>query len=181
MLQPSNQWQWQFNQTDNQLLLDIDSSMAFTTAYKQKHLTNEIFNDTSFNLDDADYYQKISSELQDLGYWSTPEVVQIALNATAAQRYYKPTMPKSWFFKTNQTDIHLNSPSKQPQTTCLLYTERGYGRFLVVEHGDCASVCMLLDESLLLTDSKELNQFDIIKVMNDRVFGNCDIKQLKYA
>ena len=181
MLQPSNQWRWQFNQTDNQLLLDIDSSMAFATAYKQKHLTNEIFNDTSFNLDDANYYQNISSELQDMSYWSTPEVVQIALNATAAQRYYKPTMPKSWFFKTNQIDIHLNPQSQQSQTTCLLYTEHGYGRFLVVERSDCASVCMLLDESLSLTQTKELNQFDIIKVMNDRVFNNSELKQLKYA
>jgi cell division protein ZapC len=180
MLQPTDQWQWQYNQVNNQLLLDIDPSMSFTTAYQQKHLTNEIFNDTSFSVDDADYYQQVIARLQDLTLWSTAQVVQMALNATAANRFYKPTMPKSWFFKTNQVDAHFG-PSNIADSTCLLYTDYGYGQFLIVEQGDTASVYMLLDEVLQLNDNKSLNQFEIIKVMNDRQFIHEQVKQLRYA
>lgn len=178
MLQPSNYWQWQLD-SDRRLLLDIDQSMAFTTAYNKKQLTMEVLNDTSFSLEDAIYYEDLTVKLQSLGIWSTPEVVQIALNATAANRYYKPVMPKSWFFKTNEMTIHFGETVRD--LTVLLHTEQDCGRFLLIEQNDSASLCMLLDEQLQLNDSKVLEQFEIIKVMNDRLFSAQEIKQLKSA
>jgi cell division protein ZapC len=180
MLQPTNHWQWQFCPDKKELSLDIDPTMAFTTAYKQKHLTNEVFNDTSFSVDDAHYYQYISARLQEMACWSAPKMVQMALNATAAFRFYKPTMPKSWFFKTNEVTVHFGQQS-QASVTQLLYTDFGYGQFLVIEQNESAAVCMLLDEALQLSETKSMEQFEIIKVMNDRLFSVEEIRQLRYA
>lgn len=180
MLQPTEQWQWQFNQAKDQLFLDIDVSMAFGTAYQHKHLTNDALDKSAFNLDDAQYYQQTVAALTNLNIWSMPEVVQIALNATAVHRFYKPTMPKSWFFKTNKITDQFDRSSAS-EMICQLYTEQGCGQFLMIEQGDKASQCMLLDSELQLSESRSMNQFDVIKVMNDRQFGLHEFKQLKYA
>ncbi len=178
MLQPSNHWQWQLD-GDKRLLLDIDPQMAFTTAYNKKQLTMEVLSDTAFSLEDAIYYEDISEKLKSSGHWSVPEAVQIALNATAVKRYYKPMMPKSWFFKTNQSACQFGECVDE--LTVLLYSEVEVGRFLVIERSDNASVCMLLDESLALSEDKTMAQFDIIKVMNDRLFSIAEMRALKYA
>ena len=183
MLQPTHSWQWQYNQADNQLLLDIDPTMAFTTAYRKKHLTQEIYRDTSFSVEDAHYYQLICAKIQTLTQFSTAKAVQIALNATAAQRYFKPTMPRSWFFKTNQMSAF--SEAKEVQFTagcqCVLYTTEGYGLFMVVDVSENASLCMLLDDELMLNESQSMSQFEIIKVMNDRLYCPLEVEQRKYA
>ncbi len=178
MLQPTEQWQWQLNQSNNQLFLDIDASMAFTTAFEHKQLTDEVLNDNSFCINDAAYYQQVVAALTDLQQWTTPEVVQIALNATAAHRFYKPTMPKSWFFKTNLTDQVNNLPD---EATCLLYTEFGCAQFLTVEQGERASLKMLLDSELQLNESRAMTQFEVIKVMNDRQFSLAEMQHLQQA
>lgn len=184
MLQPTNSWQWQYAESEDELRLDLDATMAFSTAYRKKHLTQEIFRDTQFSIEDAHFYQFMCTQLQDLGHWSHAQMVQIALNATAVQRFFKPTMPKSWYFKANQM-INFN-PCKRLASfsvgrPCALYTEDNVGQFLLVECSDSASLCMLLDESLMLTESKSLNQFDMIKVMNDRLFEPMEVAALKYA
>lgn len=189
MLQPTNLWQWQYAESEDELRLDLDATMAFSTAYRKKHLTQEIFRDTQFSIEDAHFYQFICAQLQDLGLWSDAQMVQIAFNATAVQRFFKPTMPKSWYFKANQminvnSDVHFGSGSSESLAVgkpCLLYTEDNVGQFLLVECGETASLCMLLDQSLALTDSKSLNQFDMIKVMNDRLFEPVTVAALKYA
>ncbi|MFT4926898.1 MAG: cell division protein ZapC [Phenylobacterium sp.] len=186
MLQPTEQWQWQPNPAHNQLFLDIDVSMSFTTAYESKYLTADAMTDNTFSLDDAEYYQQTVTVLSEMNVWSMPEVVQIALNATAAHRFYKPMMPKSWFFKTNRLPAQFVSSasasmSDAADAVCLLYTELGCGRFLVVEQGDKASICMLLEEQLPLNETRSMARFDIIKVMNDRQFTLCEVQQLKYA
>lgn len=178
MLQPSNQWQWQVD-SEKRLLLDIDPSMAFTTAYNTKQLTMEVLNDTSFSLEDAIYYQDLTVKLQQLGQWTIPEMVQIALNATAANRYYKPVMPKSWFFKINDMALHFGE--SVVDLTVVLYTEYGAGHALNIQQTGNATLCMLLEESLPLSEDKALNRFEIIKVMNDRLFSSQELKQLKYA
>ncbi|MFT5162320.1 MAG: cell division protein ZapC [Alteromonadaceae bacterium] len=180
MLQPTEQWLWKYNQVKNQLTLDLDSSMAFTTAYQHKHLTDDVLVESSFNLDDARYYQEVVAALVDTNRWSKPQAVQIALNATAAHRFYKPTMPKSWFFKTNRiADPYARLTSEDG--ICLLYTDYGCAQFLMVDQGEKASSCMLLDSELPLNETRTMNQFEIIKVMNDRQFGRKEFQQLKYA
>lgn len=176
MLQPTEQWQWQLNPAQNQLFLDIDASMAFTTAYRQKHLTADVLSENAFNLEDATYYQQTVAILNEMHSWSVPEVVQLSLNATAARRFYKPTMPKSWFFKTNRLAT-LSAAIVDNHAICLLYTDYGFARFLVVEQGPRASVCMLLDPELPLDENRSMTSFDIIKVMNDRQFSHNELRQ----
>jgi cell division protein ZapC len=180
MLQPTNQWKWQFCQQKEQLSLDIDPTMAFTTAYQGKQLTNEVHDDTAFSIDDAYYYQYITAQLQSLSCWSEPQMVQMALNATAVFRFHKPMMPKSWFFKSNEVAVH-NAQQATQQTTRVLYTQFGSAEFLVVEQNESVALCMLLDESLQLNESKSMAQFDVIKVMNDRLFNVEEAKQLRYG
>ena len=184
MLQPKNTWQWQYSQAEDQLILDIDATMAFTTAYCKKHLNGEIFRDSSFSIEDAHYYQYICGQLQQIGVWNSAQIVQIALNATAVQRFFKPTMPKSWYFKTNQINQFANSNQQLSFSIgniCTLYTEQGVGQFLLVEGSENACSCMLLDEQFALTESKSMTQFEVIKVMNDRLFEPVETAVLKYA
>ena len=192
MLQPTNLWQWQYAESGDELRLDLDATMAFSTAYRKKHLTQEIFRDSQFSVEDAHFYQLICMQFQSLNLYSDAQIVQIALNATAVKRFFKPTMPKSWYFKENQlmnfNQGHIggyggagNQVSLGVGKSCLLYTEDNVGQFLLVECGDSASLCMLLDESLALNESKSLNQFEIIKVMNDRLFESVEVAALKYA
>ena len=184
MLQPTNTWQWQYVQVEDQLRLDIDSTMAFTTAYRKKHLTQEVFRNTDFSIEDAHYYQFIGAQLQQLGLWNNAHLVQIALNATAVQRFFKPTMPKSWFFKTNKMSAFAHTHQQSGfgvGQICSLYSKNDVGQFLLVEGGDSASLCMLLDESLALSDDQSMGQFEVIKVMNDRLFEPVEAALLKYA
>ena len=43
------------------------------------------------------------------------------------------------------------------------------GEFMVIEAGDQASVCLNLTDELVLTNSKTLPRFAVIKVMNNRM------------
>lgn len=48
-------------------------------------------------------------------------------------------------------------------------TPHGKGEFMVIEAGEQASVCLNLTEDLILTTSKILPRFGVIKVMNNRM------------
>lgn len=48
-------------------------------------------------------------------------------------------------------------------------TPHGRGEFMVIEAGDQASVCLNLTDELVLTNSKTLPRFAVIKVMNNRM------------
>lgn len=172
MLQPTNQWQWQYCPTDDYLRLDLDETLAFNTAYRKKHLTEDVHRDSDFSVEDANFYQYIAIQLQKINRWQLNKVVQIALNATAVQRFFKPTMPKSWFFKANQQATREYYPNNSYSTGqfCSLYTASQEGLFLLIEFGPVASLCMLLDEQLNLSNTRCMGQFEVIKVMNDRLF-----------
>lgn len=96
--------------------------------------------------------------------WSTPHQVQLVLNAIAVSRFYKPLMPQSWFFHEQQAHVI-------PEMGSLVWmdTPHGRGEFMVIEAGDQASVCLNLTDELVLTNSKTLPRFAVIKVMNNRM------------
>ena len=86
------------------------------------------------------------------------------LNAIAVSRFYKPLMPQSWFFGEQH-------PLVIPQNgdLVLMNTPHGNGEFMVIEAGEQASVCLNLTADLVLTTSKTLPRFGVIKVMNNRM------------
>ncbi len=166
MLQPANTWCWQLSKdSESRLLLDLDNEMVFETPYREKQLNKEIIDSTPFNIDDASFYIGMSQYLSDLNRWGEPHIAQIMLNAVAVKRFYKPMLPKSWFFKQNQQAMSAIEP------VIRLYSDVDSAEFLIVEDCGNAVLCILIEAQCFLdNEGTALNQFDAIKVMKDRIF-----------
>ncbi|BCO13842.1 cell division protein ZapC [Aeromonas hydrophila] len=162
-IQPNDNWQWHYDAHDDRLMLDLSDRMIFATEYKGRQLVPSAFTTQAFCVDDAALYYQLMDRVAELE-WSVPHQVQLVLNAIAVSRFYKPLMPQSWFFG----ETH---PAIIPETGALLCmgTPHGKGEFLVIEAGEQASVCLNLTDDLILTTSKTLPRFGVIKVMNNRM------------
>ncbi|MFY8273399.1 cell division protein ZapC domain-containing protein [Pseudoalteromonas sp. SSDWG2] len=162
MLQAQQYWQWLFCEQTNCLLLDM-GDMQFATPYKRRQLTDEALSNPNFNLQDADFYQQVCQYLATFSLWTDAQICQIALNATAVKHYLKPMLAKSWFFapyaggQVNQEAI-VGLTSKAQR-----------GQFLIVDCDQSASVCLCLEPQFALDDNLTLAQFEVIKVLNDRI------------
>lgn len=161
LLQPNDQWRW-FMGEDKHLMLDLGAEMLFSSPYLEKHLVCSTSLDQCFSVEDTGLYYRFIDQLGTMG--SSAQRVQAALNGVAVARFYKPLMPQSWFFEP-QADYH------QPELGELigLDVENEQLTMMVVETSPSASVCISLSAPRLLSDSKQLNTFSAIKVMNDRL------------
>ncbi len=144
-------------------MLDLSDRMIFATEYKGRQLVPCSFTTQPFCVDDAALYYQLMDKIVELD-WSTPHQVQLVLNAIAVSRFYKPLMPQSWFFNEQQSPCSL-----EVGTLVCMQTPHGRGEFMVIEAGDQASVCLNLTDELILTTSKILPRFGVIKVMNNRM------------
>lgn len=164
ILVPNDNWQWNYDDKSDSLLLDLSDRMQFTTAYRGKLLTPQAKVSCQFTLDDASHYYHLLECIGELPF-SEAERVQIVLNAVAAICFAKPQMPQSWHFR------EFNLLREAPLFGEVVTLVSGYGHqdFLVIEAGETASVCMLLNGSLQLSDDKELQAHNHIKVMNNRI------------
>jgi len=163
MLQASKQWQWIACAEKNRLLLDLNDDMQLCTPYKLRQLTDCTFKNPYFSLEDAAFYEQVYYYLEQFNLWNPAQLCQIALNATAVKFQLKPVLAKSWFFKpytgtTPSTEAVIN-----------LSSESQTGEFLIVEHCTDASVCINLSETFALDDNLSLSQFEVIRVLNNRV------------
>ena len=176
MLQASAQWNWYACSQSNTLRLDMGPEMAFCTPYKLRQLTDLAFDNPHFNLRDAEFYQQVTSYLANLGCWSPSQICQIALNATAAKFYLKPVLAKSWFF----TPYLGSLPSTEAIVN--LQSVSDSGQFLIVDHSEHASLCLCLENLFSLDENLSLKQFEVIRVLNDRIHPiNIDYSQQKRA
>lgn len=146
-------------------MLDLSDRMIFATEYKGGQLVPASFTTQPFCVDDAALYYQLMDKIAELD-WSTPHQVQLVLNAIAVSRFYKPLMPQSWFFNEQHSSCALEVGS----LVCM-QTPHGRGEFMVIEAGDQASVCLNLTDELILTTSKTLPRFGVIKVMNNRMLA----------
>lgn len=162
-IQPNDNWQWHYDAQDDRLMLDLSDRMIFATEYKGRVLVPNAFCTQAFCVDDAALYYQLMDKAADLD-WSVPHQVQLVLNAIAVSRFYKPLMPQSWFFNEQQ-----GSCVPELGSLVCMQTSHGLGEFMVIEAGDQASVCLNLTEELILTTSKILPRFAVIKVMNNRM------------
>ncbi|MBR7628861.1 cell division protein ZapC [Aeromonas popoffii] len=164
-IQPNDNWQWHYDAHHDRLMLDLSDRMIFATEYKGRQLVPCSFTTQPFCVDDAALYYQLMDKAVELD-WSTPNQVQLVLNAIAVSRFYKPMMPQSWFFG----EVH---PFIIPETGALvcMNTLHGKGEFMVIEAGEQASVCLNLTDDLMLTASKILPRFGVIKVMNNRMIA----------
>lgn len=164
LIKPAKDWQWNFCPSKNRLTLDLGSDMIFVSAFSRRELVSCALSSGDFSIEQSqDFYHYIERLEQQL---SIPEQVSnhIALNAVAAKTFYKPLMPKSWFFNT-ATSVS----SALAGNIVMLESQRESRHYLIVESNSKASTCLLIERSHQLDDSKALNQFGLIKVMNDRL------------
>ncbi len=162
-IQPTDSWQWHYDAQNDRLMLELSDNMLFATEYKGRQLVPNAFTTQPFCVDDAALYYQLMDKAAEL-QWSIPHQVQLVLNAIAVSRFYKPLMPQSWFFNEQHSTIW-------PINGDLVWmcTSHGRGEFMVIEAGEQASVCLNLTDDLILTTSKQLPRFGVIKVMNNRM------------
>jgi len=73
-------------------------------------------------------------------------------------------MPQSWFFDYKNLDTSFGTGD-----LITLSLRGAQVQFVVLEADERVSTCMLLEDTIKLSDMKALSKFDVIRVMNDRV------------
>ncbi|WP_428772506.1 cell division protein ZapC [Vibrio sp.] len=165
MLKPSDKWTWYYDDREGHLMLDLGDDMIFKTNLPEKLLVDCAIGINEFSVDDASAFQTFKEQLAQLPL-SEPRQAELALYCAAAKRFHKPVQPKSWFF-----DAQLSSEIA-PEEGDIIELSNAYNRspFIVLEVGETASLCALIDlESFKLTANKQLIFGQAIKVMHDRM------------
>ncbi|GAA5187883.1 cell division protein ZapC [Ferrimonas gelatinilytica] len=164
LLMPAQNWLWYYEKEHDRFALALGEEMVFLTPYSDKQLTPDCHFDTAFSTEHADFYQRALSRLQGELDLMDAVLVQIALNITAARFFALPRMPKSWHFAPSDQIVYACEGKRVS-----LQSPSGHHQFVVVEALEQSTLVMLLDPLCALTGGREMRQFDLIKVMNDRL------------
>ncbi|MDX2322475.1 MAG: cell division protein ZapC [Moritella sp.] len=163
LLEPSNKWYWQYDCASQFIVIQLSDGLAMSCHLDKRNMNNLCKGRINFCAEDSSYYYYFLEALKDLDF-SVPEKVQIALNAVTNLRFHKIKMPQSWFFDYHYSDASFNTGD------IITLSLKGVNiQCVILEADDRVSTCMLLDTSVQLSDSKKLNKFEVIRVMNDRV------------
>ncbi|RRS08305.1 cell division protein ZapC [Pseudoalteromonas sp. J010] len=162
-MQASKEWQWIRCEKRNRLLIDLGEELQLCTPFRIRHLTDDSASSPTFSLNEAEFYQNVFDYLCGFSVWSEPQCCQIALNATAAKFHLQPMQAKSWFFKP------YNGCEPVSEAVVCLRSKQSQGEFLIIEHDGKASLCLSLSQQFILDEGIELEQFQAIKVLNDRL------------
>ncbi|PAX99923.1 cell division protein ZapC [Pseudoalteromonas sp. HM-SA03] len=162
-MQASKEWQWIRCTERNRLLIDLGDELQLCTPFRLRNLTEDSTANPNFSLSEAEFYQSVFSYLCGFGVWNEPRCCQIALNATAAKFHLQPMQAKSWFFKP-----YFGGEPVSEAVVCL-NSKVSHGEFLIIEHDGQSSLCLSLNEQFILDEGIELEQFQAIKVLNDRL------------
>ncbi|MGS2720141.1 cell division protein ZapC domain-containing protein [Paraglaciecola aestuariivivens] len=161
MLQPMTDWYWFTEQ--GQLMLSLGSQWQCTTAYGHKHIVDLPQNKQLFSLSDTECYLTFGeSLLASSGQFSEAQLTHILINATAAFMFHKPIAPKSWLFKPVSDYGSHHKLAK-------LNSQFGSAVVLVLTDEQNLTTCMLISPQLQISPSKQLKQFELIKVAKDRL------------
>lgn len=164
MLKASDKWNWYYSDSEGYLMLELGEDMVFSTNLSSNLLVDCAFASNQFTVDDASDYQTYKERIDCLNL-SEPRKVELVLYCVAAKRFHKPVQPKSWFF-----DYQSSGYSPEEGEIVSLVNSNGQGYFIVLEVGDSASLCALVDlEDFALNGSKQLRFGQVIKVMHDRM------------
>ncbi|WP_063368559.1 cell division protein ZapC domain-containing protein [Pseudoalteromonas luteoviolacea] len=163
MLQASKEWRWLQCRTQNRLLVDLGDELQLCTPYRLRQLTADSDASPTFSVEEAAFYQNVFDYLCTYSVWSEAQCCQIALNATAAKFHLLPVQAKSWFFQAyvgNEVLCNAVISLKSKVMT---------GECLIVDHEREASLCINLTANFQLDENISLEQFQAIKVLNDRI------------
>ncbi|WP_411991256.1 cell division protein ZapC domain-containing protein [Agarivorans sp. DSG3-1] len=165
LIQPNKQWHWVFDSNKGVMTLELGPNMLFVSKLCKKRCVQHAQEDSPFTAEHTQLYYQFLEQLESFN-WSDPIKVQICLNAVASAQFLKPLMPQSWFFKSiatsSQNLLELGS-------LAVLQTEHSQTRCVVVEVSEQTYTLMAIEAGMVLDERKTLNQFEAIKVMQDRV------------
>jgi cell division protein ZapC len=161
MLQPQTDWYWYTHQ--HKLCISLGEDLQFTTAFNLDKLVNTPHKQRLFSLENSECYLRLADKLEQSGLvLSSAQKTQVLLNACAALAFHKPMSPKSWYF-----DVQENCGVYK--RLAVLEGKIGKGLVLALEQEYSTVICMLLSPELQLNETKSLKQFQLIKVMSDRL------------
>ncbi|MFT5676880.1 MAG: cell division protein ZapC [Paraglaciecola sp.] len=161
MLQPKTDWYWYTQQ--HTLCISLGDEFEFTTAFNLDKLVNTPHKSRLFSLADSECYLHLADKLEESSIaLSDAQTTQLLLNACAALAFHKPMSPKSWYFEV-QDNFGVY------KKLALLESKFGEGLVLVLEQEYSTVTCMLISAGLQLNETKSLKQFQLIKVMADRL------------
>jgi len=167
MLKPSDKWTWYYDDTEGHLMLDLGDGMLFKTNLPRKLIVECAIGINEFSVDDASAYQTYKEQIAHLTL-SEPRQAELALYCVAAKRFHKPVQPKSWFFDS----LSNGELGLEEGDFVQLSAANNNGIFIVLEVGECASLCVSVSlEAFELNGSKSLAFGQAIKVMHDRMLS----------
>lgn len=173
LLEPSNKWYWQYDCASQFIVIQLSDGLAMSCHLDKRNMNNLCKGRVNFCAEDSSYYYYFLEAIKDLAF-SVPEKVQIALNAVTNLRFHKVKMPQSWFFDYMHSEASFNTGD-----IISLAMQGNNAQFVILEADERVSTCMLLEDTVQLSDSKTLAKFEVIRVMNDRVLlQNTVSKQL---
>ncbi|MCY9843253.1 cell division protein ZapC [Vibrio caribbeanicus] len=165
MLKPNDNWIWYYDDVEEHLMLDLGGDMLFKTNLSRKLVVDCAMGVNEFSVDDATAFQTYKEQIALLGL-NEPRQAELTLYCVAAKRFHKPVQPKSWFFDV--ADYGVSSPEEGDIVE--LSNSYGSGHFVVLEVGECASLCACVKlDGFDLNGSKSLEFGQAIKVVHDRM------------
>ena len=159
------QWRWLYDAATQQLAIDEGHEAVRTLPYKPQQLVNISFTAQSLDIDDATTYQTVVEALQAYEQDGLPaDPHAAAVCAVAFERFGCPQMPQSWHFQ--KSDLEQWSSER---VLCELNSGFDQGLFLILSIDEEFANCLLLSDSMQLSNIKTLPQFHVIKVLNNRL------------
>lgn len=162
-MRAAEHWTWQYDTTSERLSLHLSDEFVHNIPFKASKLVAMVSGEFAFDCEDAHYYHELIDYLEARDAIAPVEQLAIALNATAWTRFGRPQMPQSWHFQQSER------PLPNTQRICELNSGFTAGQFLIVQRDTEFASCMLLDEQMSVSDIKSLKQYDVVKVLLNRL------------
>lgn len=157
-------WQWLFDAKRQRLQLAMDD-VTLDIRYPRRLLQMNLPEVSAFDVEDASHFNHIRDYLDSYSHFNVSEQLQACIHATAALHFMKPSLPQSWHFRFNE--LIEGWPTKHQ--ACTLDSGLDCCEFLILEQDERTSLCLLLDAKMRLSPTKEMQQFECIRVLNDRL------------
>lgn len=164
-MQATKEWRWVY-EPEQQLKVILNNELEHIAPFKAARLVPLHPINEAFSTEDALNFQNLYEGLE--RYEEVPPLLrfQASLNHVIFQRFGRPQMPQSWYFQCAEQPL-----AEVPEVGQLVNLNSGLAEALCVI---CATTtdfieCMVLSDSFPLSEIKELAQFEVIKVMPNRL------------
>lgn len=165
-MQASQNWRWVVDPRDSQLRVVLDNQCEHLCPYKTSRLVPIGPLNASFSVADAEAFEQFSEALNHSQTLSAELILAASLNYLIISHFGRPQMPQSWYFQQQSQPLNYDLHTG---TLVELNSGLASANFAIVSQHDDVTECMLLDEQMALSEIKTLRQFDVIKVLNNRL------------